>query len=95
MAQLNNRSLRNVLGCYATGVAVITARLSGGDHVGVTVNSFSAVSLEPPLILFSLACTANVLGTFLNAENFTVNILGQQAAGFVQHVHEALYCIMG
>ncbi len=71
-------ALRKVLGCYATGVAVITARCEAGDHIGVTVNSFCAVSLEPPLILFSLARTANVLTRFQKAKTFTVNILAQE-----------------
>jgi 3-hydroxy-9,10-secoandrosta-1,3,5(10)-triene-9,17-dione monooxygenase reductase component len=77
MAQIDPRALRNVLGCYATGVAVITARTAAGEHVGVTVNSFSSVSLDPPLVLFSLARTANVLATFQQVQSFAVNILGQ------------------
>jgi flavin reductase (DIM6/NTAB) family NADH-FMN oxidoreductase RutF len=76
MAQIDTRGLRNVLGCYATGVAIITVRTPAGDHIGVTVNSFSAVSLEPPLILFSLVRTANVLSAFQQGDRFTVNILG-------------------
>ena len=80
MVEIDIRKLRNVLGCYATGVAVITTRTASGDHVGVTVNSFSSVSLDPPLILFSLVRTANVLLGFQQATNFVVNILtsGQQ-----------------
>jgi flavin reductase (DIM6/NTAB) family NADH-FMN oxidoreductase RutF len=77
MAQMDTRALRNVLGCYATGVAIITARGAAEGHLGVTVNSFCSVSLEPPLILFSLAHTANVLVTFQTAKSFAVNILGQ------------------
>lgn len=70
-------ALRKILGCYATGVAVITARTATNDHIGVTVNSFSSVSLDPPLILFSLARTANVLASFQHSKRFAVNILGQ------------------
>lgn len=76
-ATIDPRSLRNVLGCYATGVAVITARGAGGAHVGVTVNSFSSVSLDPPLVLFSLARKANVLESLMQADRFAVNILAQ------------------
>jgi flavin reductase (DIM6/NTAB) family NADH-FMN oxidoreductase RutF len=81
MTSINSRQLRNVLGCYATGVAVITTRNGAGDHIGVTVNSFSSVSLDPPLVLFSLSRTANVLVGFRQATRFVVNILaeGQQA----------------
>lgn len=78
MAEIDTRSLRNVLGCYATGVAVIAARTSAQQHVGVTVNSFSSLSLDPPLILFSLAKTAGVLAHFQQAEHFSVNILSHK-----------------
>ena len=77
MAQTDTRSLRNVLSCFATGVAVITARTVEDAHIGVTVNSFSSVSLDPPLILFSLGRNANVLSSFQQIESFVVNILGQ------------------
>lgn len=75
MEQIDPRALRNVLGCYATGVAIITARTPGGEHVGVTVNSFSSVSLDPPLILFSVARNTNVFRSLKEARNFSVNIL--------------------
>lgn len=78
---IDSRSLRNVLGCFATGVAVLTTRASTGQHVAVTINSFSSVSLNPPLILFALANKANVLTQFQSARNFAVNILshGQES----------------
>jgi len=44
------RGLRDVLGCYATGVAIVTTRTNAGEHVAVTVNSFASLSLDPPLI---------------------------------------------
>jgi flavin reductase (DIM6/NTAB) family NADH-FMN oxidoreductase RutF len=78
MAALDTRSLRNVLGCYATGVAVLTTRSAAGEHVGVTVNSFSSVSLDPPLILFSLLKSAAVLTHFQQAKHFNVNILSHR-----------------
>ncbi len=78
MGEIDTRLLRNALGCYATGVAVITTRSATKEHVGVTVNSFSSVSLQPPLILFSLARTANVLASFQQAEHFIVNILSHR-----------------
>jgi 3-hydroxy-9,10-secoandrosta-1,3,5(10)-triene-9,17-dione monooxygenase reductase component len=76
MEQKDTRALRNILGCFATGVAIITARGADNAHIGVTVNSFSSVSLDPPLILFSLARTAKVLAGFQRTESFAVNILG-------------------
>ena len=53
-ALIDPRELRNALGRFATGVAVVTTRAASGRPVGVTVNSFTAVSLEPPLVAWSL-----------------------------------------
>jgi 3-hydroxy-9,10-secoandrosta-1,3,5(10)-triene-9,17-dione monooxygenase reductase component len=75
MTTVGMRNLRDVLGCYATGVAVMTTRTQAGEHVGVTVNSFASLSLSPALILFSLARTANILPHFQQAQHFSVNIL--------------------
>jgi 3-hydroxy-9,10-secoandrosta-1,3,5(10)-triene-9,17-dione monooxygenase reductase component len=72
------RTLRDVLGCYATGVAIISTLTSEGEHVAVTVNSFASLSLDPPLILFSLGKTANILAHFQRAQCFAVNILAHQ-----------------
>jgi flavin reductase (DIM6/NTAB) family NADH-FMN oxidoreductase RutF len=71
------RELRNALGCYATGVAIITAHTEADTDIGVTVNSFSSLSLNPPLILFSVAKTANILPAFQKAAHFAVNILSE------------------
>jgi flavin reductase (DIM6/NTAB) family NADH-FMN oxidoreductase RutF len=73
--RVDPRALRNALGCYGTGVAVITTRDAEGRHVGVTVNSFASVSLDPPLILFSLLRNANILAAFQSFPHFAVNIL--------------------
>jgi flavin reductase (DIM6/NTAB) family NADH-FMN oxidoreductase RutF len=72
------RTLRDVLGCYATGVAIISTRTGKGEHVAVTVNSFASLSLNPPLVLFSLGKTANILTHFQLAQCFAVNILAHQ-----------------
>ena len=69
------RAFRRALGHYGTGVAVITA--AGEAHpVGVTVNSFASVSLDPPLVLWSAANTSTSLPAFRQATGFAVNILG-------------------
>lgn len=70
------RQLRNAFGKYATGIAVITTKLADGRFTGVTVNSFGSVSLDPPLIQFSLGRT-NSLATFERASHYTVNVLAQ------------------
>ncbi len=55
---------RNALGCFATGVTVITAVGPRGELIGITVNSFSSVSLDPPLVLFSLNRRAYTKGPY-------------------------------
>ena len=72
---LDQRHLRDVFGCFATGVTIITARLDDGSPVGLTANSFSSVSLDPPLILFNLDRGANCAEAFALGKPFTVNVL--------------------
>lgn len=74
-AQVDRQALREALGSFATGIAIVTSVDDGGTPVGLTVNSFSSVSMEPPLVLFCLDCGAFSLPTFTNAEHFAVNIL--------------------
>lgn len=75
------REMRDAMGCFATGITVITALDADGRHVGLTANSFNSVSLEPPLVLFSLDRRANCVDAFSTDMAFTVNVLGvdQQA----------------
>ncbi|MGH8435325.1 MAG: flavin reductase family protein [Pseudomonas sp.] len=77
MDQIDPRALRQVLGCYATGVAVITTLTPDGADAAVTVNSFASVSLAPPLVLFSMALTSNITATFTGADVFTINVLSE------------------
>lgn len=79
------RLLRQALGRFATGVTVITTRGPDGRCVGMTANSFSAVSLDPPLILWSIRSEAVTLPTFLAAKVFAVNILSQEQAALSHH----------
>jgi flavin reductase (DIM6/NTAB) family NADH-FMN oxidoreductase RutF len=71
------RKFRNALGLFPTGVAIVTTRSSDNERVGATVSSFSSVSLDPPLILFSIARSANSFETWQNAQYFAVNILSE------------------
>lgn len=75
---LDTRSLRNSLGRYATGVAVVTAVDLDGHPIGLTVNSFAAVSLEPPLVLWSLANSSKYLEAFREASHYCVNVLAAE-----------------
>ena len=68
------RHLRNALGTFATGVTIVTTHVDGVD-VGLTANSFSSVSLEPPLVLWSLAKRASSLPAFMQAGYFAVHVL--------------------
>jgi flavin reductase (DIM6/NTAB) family NADH-FMN oxidoreductase RutF len=69
------RDLRDTLGCFATGVTVLTTLASDGEPIGVTISSFNAVSLNPPLILWSLACDSPRLAAFRCASHYAVNVL--------------------
>ncbi len=73
----DNRGLRTALGQFATGITVVTTRAPNGGFVGLTVNSFSALSLEPPLVLWSLRCTSPSLPVFQGAPLFVVNVLAE------------------
>jgi flavin reductase (DIM6/NTAB) family NADH-FMN oxidoreductase RutF len=68
--------LRSALGCFPTGVCLITTLAPDGRRVGLTANSFSSVSLEPPMVLWSLARTASSAPVFRDAEYFVINVLG-------------------
>ena len=70
--------LRQLLGCFPTGVAVITTRDAEGRPAGLTCNSFSSVSLQPPLVLFSLRNASRLLGAFTAADRFAINILSER-----------------
>jgi flavin reductase (DIM6/NTAB) family NADH-FMN oxidoreductase RutF len=78
---IDPRDFRNALGTYATGVTIITAAGTDGKPYGLTCNSFASVSLNPPLVLWSLVLYSSSLSVFQNAGHFAVNVLGasQQA----------------
>src|ERR1700694_1175818 len=77
-APFDARDLRNALGTFATGVAIITTRDEGGRLFGLTGNSFSSVSLDPPLVLWSLSQRAPSLPAFRAATHLGVNVLGTE-----------------
>lgn len=70
------KSLRQVLGSYPTGVAIVTARALDGRPCGLTINSFAALSLEPALILWSLGAQSPHAQTFRDAGHFAISVLG-------------------
>jgi flavin reductase (DIM6/NTAB) family NADH-FMN oxidoreductase RutF len=74
-ARFDRKELRNALGQYATGVTVITARAPDGRKIGVTANSFTSVSLDPPLVSWCPAKSAPSLDDLSAASHFAVNVL--------------------
>jgi len=69
------QEFRRALSCFATGVAVVTTLDKDGENVGMTISSFNSVSLDPPLVLWSIANDANSYSVFTNAKHFAVNVL--------------------
>jgi flavin reductase (DIM6/NTAB) family NADH-FMN oxidoreductase RutF len=76
------RTLRDALGCFATGVTVVTCIDGEGRPFGLTANSFTSVSLDPPLLLVCVHRDAASAAALTNASHFAVNVLqtGQQPA---------------
>jgi flavin reductase (DIM6/NTAB) family NADH-FMN oxidoreductase RutF len=70
----DTRAFRQALGSFPTGVAVVTA--GEGKHVGITVNSFTSVSLDPPLVLWCIDKKSDRFEAFTQAKSFTISILG-------------------
>lgn len=73
----DRRAFRDTLGRFVTGVTIVTTRNLAGERVGVTANSFNSVSLEPPLILWSLNRDSRTLSSFEGSGYFAVHILRQ------------------
>jgi flavin reductase (DIM6/NTAB) family NADH-FMN oxidoreductase RutF len=69
------QEFRAALGMFATGVTIITARGADGEVIGLTANSFASVSLDPPLVLWSLSQTAASLATFRAGSHYAINVL--------------------
>lgn len=68
-------ALRSALGQFATGVTIVTTRGTDGAPIGLTANSFNSVSLDPPLILWSLARKSVNLAVFESSSHFAINVL--------------------
>lgn len=75
MTKIDARELRNCFGKFATGITVITALDPDGAKIGLTVNSFSSLSLDPPMILWSLDNRSHNLDALKKASHFSVNVL--------------------
>ncbi len=75
---------RHALSQFATGVTVITTRLADGSFRGLTASSFNSVSLDPPLVLWSLGNGANSLPIFSGNSHYVINVLNAEQAHLAQ-----------
>jgi flavin reductase (DIM6/NTAB) family NADH-FMN oxidoreductase RutF len=73
---IDPREFRNAIGCFATGITVITTIDRDGHPVGLTANSFTSLSLDPPMVLFCLDRKVASFDSFQKDSSFNVNILG-------------------
>ena len=79
----DSKAFRRCLGQFSTGVGVMTT-VANGEPVGVTANSFSSLSMDPPLVLWSIAHTSRSSEAFKNAKHFAVNILAVEQVEYSQ-----------
>jgi flavin reductase (DIM6/NTAB) family NADH-FMN oxidoreductase RutF len=82
--QFDAAHFRQALSQFATGVTVITTRLADGTLLGLTASSFNSVSLDPPLVLWSLGTRANSMPVFSGNSHYVINILGAEQAHLAQ-----------
>ncbi|MEP5155364.1 flavin reductase family protein [Planktotalea sp.] len=83
--KIDPRALRDVLGCFATGVAVVTSVGDEGKPVGMTINSFSSVSLDPPLVLWSIGLETPSRSAYAAHPSFAINIMCAQSKELSLH----------
>lgn len=81
LPEFSTSEFRDALGMFATGVTIVTARTPEGELVGLTASSFNSVSLEPPLVLWSLAGAASSMPALSKGSHYAINVLAadQQA----------------
>ena len=75
VGDLSPEDLRRALGRFVTGVTIVTCRDEHGAPIGLTANSFNALSLDPPLVLWSLRQASGTIAAFTQASHFAVNVL--------------------
>lgn len=94
----DSRAFRQALGCFPTGVAIVTTRTPEGRPVGLTINSFSSLSLEPPLIMWSLVNHSPSRAFFENCNYFAINIINSKqteaALGFANSKIEDKFALV-
>jgi flavin reductase (DIM6/NTAB) family NADH-FMN oxidoreductase RutF len=84
MPIINTNNFREACRCFVTGVAVVAAR-DGELKVGMTINSFASLSLDPPLVLWSLRNGARSRPVYENADTFTISVLSSEQLAIAEH----------
>jgi flavin reductase (DIM6/NTAB) family NADH-FMN oxidoreductase RutF len=87
---IDGRELRNAMGRFATGVCLITTVTEEGEALALTANSFSSVSLDPPLVLWSLQNGSDVYQSYAHPRYFAINVLARE-----QQAHSNQYARKG
>jgi flavin reductase (DIM6/NTAB) family NADH-FMN oxidoreductase RutF len=87
---IDGREFRNALGRFATGVCVISTVTEKGDSLGLTANSFTSVSLDPPLVLWNLQNNSDVYDIYSAPQHFAINVLATE-----HHEHSNRYAKKG
>ena len=87
---IDGRELRNAMGRFATGVCLITTVTEEGEALALTANSFSSVSLDPPLVLWSLQNGSDVYQSYAHPRYFAINVLARE-----QEAHSNQYARKG
>ena len=83
--KMDSASFRHMMGCFATGIAVVTARDAEAGAIGLTINSLTSVSLDPPLVLFCLDKAAHLHPHFRRADVFAINLLAVEQENISRH----------
>ena len=81
---MDSQQFRASLSMFATGVTIVTARGADGTLVGLTANSFNSVSLDPPLVLWSLGKRAGAMPVFSRGSHYAINILAAEQKDLAQ-----------
>lgn len=79
--QIKQRTFRDAVGSFATGVMIMTCSGGAEGLIGITMNSFSSVSLDPPLVTFCIAESLTEFDTLLKTEKFALNLLNADQQG--------------
>ncbi|MES2934234.1 MAG: flavin reductase family protein [Pseudomonadota bacterium] len=82
--EFDTEQFRTALSQFATGVTIITTRLADGSYWGLTASSFNSVSLEPPLVLWSLANRASSLPIFSGNSHYVINVLAAHQSALAE-----------